>query len=440
MNSVIKGVNEQQQNLPFLQKVWYIIDATQFYRILYCGKILGKKCFLSLLIPVVKDKIVWQQWENALFQCVSYWGALFILSGGRKAMSEQMELFRTLEKDLNFELAPCDRNFDLDAKSGLTKLELTPAQKGKVSALFSQMPAMLASETMAHAYVLKLPEGLSGMNSLMSYRSGGLGTPIMGENGKIVAHASLHGVSGQALLLSCFTAMSIASGQYFLTQIHSELKMMRMNLDKILEFLYGDKKAELMAEISFVKYAYQNYNSIMSHEAQRTATIASIQKAKKVAMKDIEFYMNDLDSAAKTKDNSELISTVNKAFQIKESLELSMQLYVFSNLLELYYSQNADSSYIKYVEADVSSYIDKCEKRMLSSFSVLDAFVRDYKGNLLKKIDTSEIEKEVGGLLDRLNNGEEIPMRQTLHAALSAQTRKAEYYMAEDGNIYLKTA
>ena len=136
-------------------------------------------------------------------------------------MSEQMELFRTLEKDLNFELAPCDRNFDLDAKSGLTKLELTPAQKGKVSALFSQMPAMLASETMAHAYVLKLPEGLSGMNSLMSYRSGGLGTPIMGENGKIVAHASLHGVSDQALLLSCFTAMSIASGQYFLTQIHS---------------------------------------------------------------------------------------------------------------------------------------------------------------------------------------------------------------------------
>ena len=82
-----------------------------------------------------------------------------------------------------------------------------------------------------------------------------------------------------------------------------------------------------------------------------------------------------------------------------------MQLYVFSSLLELYYSQNTDSSYLKYVEADVSSYIDKCEKRMLSSFSVLDIFVRDYKGNLLKKIDTSEIEKEVSGLLDRLNNG-----------------------------------
>ena len=29
-------------------------------------------------------------------------------------MSEQLELFRTLEKDFNFELTPCDKNFDLD--------------------------------------------------------------------------------------------------------------------------------------------------------------------------------------------------------------------------------------------------------------------------------------------------------------------------------------
>ena len=82
-------------------------------------------------------------------------------------MSEQLELFRTLVKDFNFELTPCDKNFDLDTKSGLTKLELTSAQKGQISALFSQMPAMLASEALAHAYILKFPEGLSGMNLLL---------------------------------------------------------------------------------------------------------------------------------------------------------------------------------------------------------------------------------------------------------------------------------
>ena len=84
-------------------------------------------------------------------------------------MSEQLELFRTLEKDFNFELTPCDKNFDLDTKSGLTKLELTSAQKGQISALFSQMPAMLASEALAHAYILKFPEGLSGIVLLYTF-------------------------------------------------------------------------------------------------------------------------------------------------------------------------------------------------------------------------------------------------------------------------------
>ena len=49
---------------------------------------------------------------------------------------------------------------------------------------------------------------------------------------------------------------------------------MKLNIDKILEFLYGEKKAELMSEVSFVKYAYQNYGSIMGCNPQRIATIS----------------------------------------------------------------------------------------------------------------------------------------------------------------------
>lgn len=57
--------------------------------------------------------------------------------------------------------------------------------------------------------------------------------------------------------------MSIASGQYFLSEINNNLSAINQKADKILEFLYGDKKAELMSEVSFVNFAYQNYNSIM---------------------------------------------------------------------------------------------------------------------------------------------------------------------------------
>lgn len=102
----------------------------------------------------------------------------------------------------------------------------------------------------------------------------------------------------------------------------------------------------------------------MGHNEQRVATIASLQDAKKVAMKDIEFYMCDLDSTINSK--SSIDELVTNAFQIKESLELSIQLYGMSSVLETYFSQNYDVEFIKYVEQEITSYIDKCEKGFLA--------------------------------------------------------------------------
>ena len=148
------------------------------------------------------------------------------------------------------------------------------------------------------------------------------------ENGKFAGSGSFYAMPAQVVLMGAFTAMSVVSGQYFLSQINNEMRMMNMKLDEILEFLYGEKKAELMAEMSFIRYAYENYILIMSHEQQRIATIISLQDAKKVAMKDIEFHINDLEKTVsyKTKDYSELEARTEKAFLIKESLELSQQL------------------------------------------------------------------------------------------------------------------
>ena len=83
--------------------------------------------------------------------------------------------------------------------------------------------------------------------------------------------------------------MSIASGQYFLAEINKELKTINQNIDNILKFFIWGQKAELLAEVSFAGYAYQNYSSIMEHEQQRLATLTNLQESKKVAMKDIEF-------------------------------------------------------------------------------------------------------------------------------------------------------
>ena len=119
-----------------------------------------------------------------------------------------------------------------------------------------QLPAVVAANALSDMYMVRFPAGIP--NALTPLKQGGFSTMVKGENGRIAGTASLYSVEAQAAVLGAFNAMSIVSGQYFLAQINSELKTMNQNIDKILEFLYGDKKAELISEVSFVKSAYQN--------------------------------------------------------------------------------------------------------------------------------------------------------------------------------------
>lgn len=352
-------------------------------------------------------------------------------------LSEE-DIFRVLKENGDFEITPCDKVFNVEDNKHYKKLDLSPSQQINVNALMNQLPAVMAVGSLSQSYSVKFPEGLP--HTLMKLKQGGYGSSLMGEKGGIVGHASFYEMTAQAAVLGAFTAMSVVSGQYFLSQINNQLNVMKLNMDKILAFLYGDKKAELMAEVGFARYAYQNYSSLMAHECQKIATITSLQEAKKVAMKDSEFYIGDLDSTVKFKDNSDIVGLVDKAFQIKESLELSMQLYITSNLLEMYYAQNYDSDYIKYIEDSISAFIQKCEKCMLGSFSSLETRIRDYKATPLKKIDKTLLDKKFSDILefeDILHRGWGSDIRKSLSSVLHASTQRAEYYI-NDGVIYLK--
>lgn len=357
-----------------------------------------------------------------------------------ESISINKESFELIKHAGEFDIAPCDGYFDFEDKTRFKQMDLNSAQKMHISALIQQVPSVIASDTISKAYSVSFPKGLP--HTLTALKQGGFGSMVR-ENGKFAGSASFYELGTQGIIMGAFSAMSIATGQYFLTQINSELTMMNQKIDRILEFLYGDKKAELMSELSFSKYAYQNYNSIMSHDEQRVATLISLQESRKVAMKDIEFYMGDLDSTVNqdAKNYTSFDSLANKAFQIRESLEFSLQLYTMSSLLEVYYAQNHDQDYIQYLEGDMTLYIDKCEKRILSSFSILNRRFSEYKANPIEKFGKFEKtahENRMSVLIESLNNGEESAMRKSLRTALSASKQKAEYYLNKDGNMYTK--
>lgn len=334
------------------------------------------------------------------------------------------------------EILPCNLS-DLETEQYIP-LDLGKYQQNQMSALFSQLPAITASEALNDAYVVKFPEGIKG--TLMRYRNGGVGTPIQGEDGKIIAHASLHQLDAQAVMLQAFSVMAIASGQYFLTQINDEFNLISQKIDQIMDFLYGDKKAELIAEISFAKYAHKNFASIMSHNNQRIATISSLQAAKKVAMKDIEFYMGDLNIKATTKaKNYQEFQTLSEdAFQIRKSLELAMQLYVSSSIMECYYAENDDPEYLDAIRADMIYYINKCNGRILSVFSKLNGRNGEYKSTAFNKIDTTTLDQEFDKTIFELSSGENSKMHRLVDSAMLNASQKQECCLTKDGRVYLK--
>ena len=355
-----------------------------------------------------------------------------------QAIGPMQEAFETLRKESDFMISPCEGALDWGDKSRFTKMEIGTQQAAQISALMQQMPGMLASGAMANAYTVKFPQGLP--HTLTALKQGGFSAMIRGESGKFIGTASFYPMATEAALMAAFTAMSVASGQYFLAKINNEMRLMNLKLDEILEFLYGDKKAELMSEMSFIQYAYQNYASIMDHDVQRQATVVSLQQAKKVAMKDIEFYISDLDAVVSrpARNFEELEQNTEKALRIRESLALSQQLFVMSSVMEVYYAQNLDSGYLNALERDMLAYIDKCDKRTLASFSRLDGRVNDYKAKPIEKIDKSHAEKEIRQVVDALNSGEESAMRKTLRTALHAADKPMEFYLVEGGDVYRK--
>lgn len=362
------------------------------------------------------------------------------------------QTFSEIKRTGGFDISPCRNITNIEDNPKYKKLEMSSGQKMQMSAMINNFPKIVnASNAINTAidaskvdlYVMTLPKGLSG--NLMQYKDGrGFGSILFGDEGKFFTHVGMQKIdispklTAQAVAMGAFTAMSVVTSQYFLAQINSELDRIKLGMDKILEFLYGNKKAELMAEIMFTKYALNNYSAIMNIEAQKTATIAGLQQSKKVAMKDCEFYISDLEMTVNEKQDIE--SIVNKSVQIEESLMLALQLCVLSTILEVNYAQNFDAEYLRYIEDDISLYIDKTEKHVIGLFNRLQVMILNVNNVIWKKVNKEELQNKIVAVLDKFKNGGESELTKSLRSGLHFSDQPAQYYISSYGDVYIKTA
>jgi len=219
---------------------------------------------------------------------------------------------------------------------------------------------------------------------------------------------------------------------------------MDQKIDEIIEFLREDKRSELRSEIIFVQGAYRDYSSIMEHEEQRLATIISLQSARKVAMKDIEFYfnhVNDLGTKVIHEDvNSddkyrEWIREVKQLIEDQESFECAKQLLAMSGVLEVYYSQNSDTEYLGAMKDELCAYIDLCDKCTTGYIHVLESTIkarpivdRASKSSVSEYKDTyTHCEKKISKLAKADMEFGKSSVSKTIERLLSPQTGGTEY-------------
>lgn len=343
------------------------------------------------------------------------------------------QILDSMKSITDFSIEPYNNSIDLENNPNFEKVLLTSEQKIHINALLQQLPNMIATDITSKAYVVNFPKGLP--HTLTALKQGGFST-IIRNGGKIVGSASLYPMLTQSSIMGVFTALSVITGQFFLSQINTKLCDIDKKIDQLLEFLYNDKQAEIISELTFVKHSYQNYQSIMAHEQQRISTIANLQESKKIALRDIQFYLSDIKSTAETqyKKTEELMKIANKILNIKELLELSKELYVTSSIMEIYYSQNFDQTYLHFVKNNISDYIRKFDAHTSKYLSKVLGHLEAYR--IKKGIDKTEEEKKIASIIDTIDSNDEPKLDNCMESVLKDVLEPKVYYLSPYGEIY----
>lgn len=302
----------------------------------------------------------------------------------------------------------------------------------KVNMFMQQLPLavnIVQNQINSNAYKVVFPEGATG--TLMKYKNGMLGTPLIGENGKISAHAGLVPVDSISLTpLMIFTAMSAITGQYFMAKIDEGLESLTKNVKEIIDVIYDEKESDNFAAYNFYEYVKSNMQLILGNEALKLSTLTNLQATNNKMCSNILFYSKGIDrkieSITNIPDNS--IFTGKRLSQMEEiskailglitEQHLSFELLCIGKVYEIQVAEIYDEEYYKniiselervgkIVDSDVKKLIDKCEETLLqiikkAAMKGNEAVTKYKEDMLLYKNKQLEFEKSKNNFIENI--------------------------------------
>ena len=223
---------------------------------------------------------------------------------------------------------------------------------GNAASMISQLLTSNAvGNALNGAYRVEFPNGISG--ALVPHGDGYLAILRDPVTNKFAGQGTLYSLDNVGLMYSTFSVLSMATGQYFMKQINQNLQEIQSKMDMILDFLYTDKTCEIYAEAKMVFGIYRNCTSIMHRDAQRIASLQTVQKAKILAERNIQFFYRDMRKLASKHGSMEnLQNDLNNYTQ-------AVSIFGVCSVLEIVLSENYDETFLKYIESDLKRHVEK---------------------------------------------------------------------------------
>ena len=188
---------------------------------------------------------------------------------------------------------------------------------------------------------------------------------VTGADGKLKAQALLKPVSAAPLVVNAaFSALSMITGQYFLSEINDKLAVIDKKLDGIKHFLEFEKRSELLANQYYVNEVINTLEFIQTNEYQKQATIQQLHTIRLSSFANFCFYtssyniekheLNQLKTNTK-RNMKQIPNIINEIGNIILFYKFALFTYHLSYYLELLLSGNTKSRYIEYIKKDVES-------------------------------------------------------------------------------------
>jgi len=314
-------------------------------------------------------------------------------------------------------------------------IKLDSSAASQISSMMHVLPSAFAGNALSGAYRVVFPKGMSGV--LVPHNGGSLAIMRDPVTKDFLAHGTLYGLNDIGLMYNVFSALSVATGQYFMREIDQSLQDIQKRLDQVLDFLYTDKSCELYAEAQMVYGIYNNCVSIMRCPEQRTAALQSLQHAKVLAERNIQFYYRDMDKLGVKRDSlNNLENDLNNYTQ-------AVSLYGVCATMEIVLSENYDETYMKYIEEDLKRHVEKHHEEVGKLKGMVISMPKPaatpFKAAPKSDPDKARILKHIEKLL-----GQNSPVKgysDVIARMREEYTEKSEFRIVPDGSVYkCKTA